>query len=267
MYKIISLDVDGTLLNSKKEITENTLDTLLDIQKKGVKLVIATGRFPYGVRDIAGKLQLERFGGYIIGCNGALAVSAAEPEKPLFNKYFPRECLPEICEIIKGREVGISCYQGNSIVVGNFLTKYILCNAHMLGTFCEFKEDFPQYVDFPVHKVLLSGEPDVISELEKIISQRFEENVSVFRSESFLLEIVKSGVNKGEALKYIAGVLGIRLENCIAFGDNDNDVAMISCAGTGVAMSNATVKVKAAADIIAPSNDSDGVARIIKIFC
>lgn len=264
MFKIIAVDIDGTLLNSQKEITENTLNTLLAVQQKGVKLIIATGRSPYGVRMIAEQLQLARFGGYITGCNGAVAVNAQDIEKPLYNEKFPLECLPDICKIIKDREVGISTYEGNSIVVGNCLTKYILRNAQMLAMPYKFVGDFPAYVTFPVNKCLLSGEPEEIAELEGTISKRFEGTVSAFRSEAFLLEMVRAGVNKGAALKFIAESLGVQRKECMAFGDNDNDIPMIKYAGTGVAMENAVTGAKSVADIIAPSNDNDGVAEIIK---
>ncbi len=268
MFRLIATDIDGTLLNSKKEITERTQRALIAVQQRGVKLVIATGRPECAVKAFSERLMLEKFGGYIMSFNGAKIVSAAQPEKPLLEKRFPAEYLPEICELIKGEDVGISGYEGDTIIAANRLTAYTVNNSKILGLPCKYVgENLSEYVNFPINKCLLSGAPEVISRVGLALRERFYGRLSCFCSEPFLLEIVSPDVSKGAALAFLAEKLSVADSECMAFGDNDNDVSMIKYAGMGIAMSNGSFNAKQAARIIAESNDNDGLALAVEKMC
>lgn len=262
-YKIIALDLDGTLTNSDKVITEKTRERLMDFQKNGGKVMLASGRPTMGIMPHAEDLKLDEFGGYILAYNGGCVIDC-KTGKVLFSSDLPAEVIPEICDIIKDYPVGINTYQDGNIIAGNQVNKYTETEARINGMEIKFVEDFPGYVDFSVNKCLLQGEPEVIAELEAVLAEKYEGRLGIFRSEAYFLEIVPCGIDKAMSIDRLLKMIGISTEECIACGDGFNDISMIKYAGLGVAMSNAKKPVKDAADYITRSNDKDGIAHLLK---
>lgn len=262
-YKIISLDIDGTLTNSQKVITEKTRDQLIDFQENGGKVILASGRPVYGILPHAETLKLKEYGGYILAFNGGCVIDC-KTGNILFQQKFPLELLPEICEIIKDYPVGINTYEGENIIVGNNVNKYTELEARINGMGIKYIDDFTGYVKFDINKCLLQGEPEDIMKLEKILSEKYKGRLGVFKSEAFFLEIVPEGIDKALSIDRLLGMIGINTEECIACGDGFNDISMIRYAGLGVAMSNAKEPVKQAADFVTLSNDEDGIAHLLK---
>ena len=182
----------------------------------------------------------------------------------MFSQTLPNSVIPEIAGIIKDYPVGINTYEGKYILAGNQVNSYTELEAKINGMEIKYVEDFPGYVNFDVNKCLLQGEPEVIAELEKLLSEKYKGKLGVFRSESFFLEIVPSGVDKALSIDKLLKMTGIKTDECIACGDGFNDISMIKYAGLGVAMSNAKQPVKDAADYITLSNDEDGIAHLLK---
>lgn len=262
-YKIISLDIDGTLTNSEKVITEKTRQHLIEFQENGGKVILASGRPVHGILPHAETLKLKEYGGYILAFNGGCVIDCKTGDI-LFQQTFPRELLPEICEIIKDYPVGINTYEGSDIIVGNNINRYTELEARINGMGIKYVEDFVGYVRFDINKCLLQGEPEDILKLEKILSEKYRGRLGVFKSEAFFLEIVPEGIDKALSIDRLLKMVGIRTEECIACGDGFNDISMIRYAGLGVAMSNAKEPVKQAADYITLSNDEDGIAHLLK---
>lgn len=261
-FKLIALDIDGTLTNSSKVITAETRQTLLDYQKSGGRVVLASGRPTHGIIPYAEILELERYGGYILSYNGGCIIDCGSGEVVYRNKL-PLRYVPEICGIIKDYPVGINTYKGDSIVVGNQINKYTELEARINRMDIEFADDFAGFVDFDITKCLLHGEPEVISELENILSSKYRGELGIFKSEPFFLEIVPDGVDKAKSIDRLMKMLGLRTEECIACGDGFNDITMLEYAGLGVAMSNASSAVKTAADYVTRSNDENGIAYLL----
>lgn len=264
-YKVIVLDIDGTLVNSKKKITKKTFDVLTKVQNEGKVVVIASGRPPQGVMPYAKKLGFDQRGGYILSYNGG-RITQVESGETIYNKCFPNEYLPEICEIIKDYSVTINTYENDTIVTSGNINRYSSAEADIIGLETNFVEDFASYVNFKVNKCLLSGEPEDIKKLEKILKKKYEGKIDVYRSEDFFLELVPLGVNKARSIEFLLKSLGFTRERCIACGDGYNDLTMIEYAGLGVAMGNANDDIKAAADFVTLTNDEDGVAYAIERF-
>ncbi|MEE0061459.1 MAG: Cof-type HAD-IIB family hydrolase [Acutalibacteraceae bacterium] len=264
-YEIIILDIDGTLVNSKKVITEHTLSTLLNLQKLGKKVALASGRPIQGILGHAKTLHLNDFGGYILAYNGGAVINASTNEV-MYSKYFPNELIPEICEELKNTNVTINTYEGDKIIEGNALNKYSDIESRIVGMEAKFVENFAEYVTFDINKLLLAGDPDEILRLEKLFSERYKGVIGVFRSEEFFLELVPLGVDKAKSIDVLLSKLGLTSEQCIACGDGYNDITMIQYAGLGVAMGNAVDEVKAAANLITVTNDEDGVAKIVEEY-
>lgn len=264
-YKLIALDIDGTLTTSGKVIAPKTRAALIDFQRKGGKVVLASGRPTMGILPHAETLRLKEFGGYILAYNGGCAIDC-KTGKTIFQDKLPLEVIPEICEEIRGLPVGINTYEGGNIIVGNNVNKYTELEARINGMGIKYVEDFPGYVEFDVTKCLLQGEPDIILELEKKLSEKYSGKLGIFKSEAFFLEIVPDGIDKAAAIDRLIKGLGIRTEECIACGDGFNDVSMLRYAGLGVAMANAKQPVKDAADYVTLSNDEDGIAHLLNVL-
>lgn len=262
-YRIIALDLDGTLTNSEKKITEKTRKRLMDFQKNGGKVILASGRPTMGIMPHAENLRLSEFGGYIMAYNGGCVIDCAAG-KTMFSSNLPLSVVPEICDVIKDYPVGINTYEGSSILVGNEINKYTETEARINGMDIKFVDNFAEYVNFDINKCLLHGEPDVICELEKILSGKYKGKLGIFRSEAFFLEIVPNGIDKAKSIDKLLKMIDIKTEQCIACGDGFNDISMLKYAGLGVAMSNAKQPVKDAADYITLSNDEDGIAHLLK---
>lgn len=264
-YEIIVLDIDGTLVNSQKMITSRTLKTLINLQKLGKKVALASGRPVQGILEHARTLRLSDFGGYILAYNGGAVINAST-NKVMYSKYFPNEIIPDICKELKNTNVTINTYEKDKIIEGNAINKYSDIESKIVGMEAKFVNNFAEYVTFDINKLLLAGNPTEILRLEKLFSEKYKGVIGVFRSEEFFLELVPLGIDKAKSIDVLLKKLGLTSKQCIACGDAYNDITMIQYAGLGVAMGNAVDEVKAAADVITATNDQDGVAKIVEKY-
>ncbi len=259
-YKLIALDIDGTLTNSKKEITPRTRYALLEAQNQGKKIVLASGRHPIGLYPIAKDLMLDRYGGYIMAFNGGKIVNASTGDT-VVSKFFPLEYLPDIVGVLKDSNITINTYDDKRIISDNKVNDYSYIERDILKTDMVVVDDFVTSVRFDINKILLAGEPDEIDKYETIFKQRYDGLLDVYKSAPYFLEIMPFGVTKGSMLPFLLQKLGIKREELAAFGDNYNDLTMIGYAGFGVAMGNAESDIKKIADYVCESNDNDGIAN------
>lgn len=264
-YKILVLDLDGTLTNSKKEITPHTLDVLIRAQKSGLKIVLASGRPTYGIVPLANELQLDKFGGYMLSYNGGQIIDWRTKELMYENVLNP-EVYPYLYQSAKENGFEILSYKDEYIVSENSDHPYIQHEAFLNKMERVTVDSFLQAIDFPVPKCLVVGEPEPLAQLEIAMRQELEGKMNVFRSEPFFLELVPNGIDKACSLSVLLSALQLKPEEMIAIGDGFNDVSMIKFAGLGVAMANAQDAVKKEADYITLSNDEDGVAAIVEKY-
>lgn len=264
-YKILVLDLDGTLTNSKKEITPHTLDVLIRAQKSGLKIVLASGRPTYGIVPLANELQFDKFGGYILSYNGGQIIDWRTKELMYENVLNP-EVYPYLYQSAKENGFEILSYKDEYIVSENSDHPYIQHEAFLNKMESVTVDSFLQAIDFPVPKCLVVGEPKPLAQLEIAMRQELEGKMNVFRSEPFFLELVPNGIDKACSLSVLLSALQLKPEEMIAVGDGFNDVSMIKFAGLGVAMANAQDAVKKEADYITLSNDEDGVAAIVEKY-
>lgn len=264
-YEIIALDIDGTLTNSKKEITPHTVNTLIEAQKQGKKVILASGRHNCGMKSIADTLKIADYEGYIMAFNGGKIINASTNEV-IYSVYFPRKYIASVLESIKGSGLTVITYENDIIIMDNTVNDYTYIEAEIVGMEYKQVDDFLSYVDFDINKMLLAGDPKVIDEYEQILVEKFKGYFDVFKSCPFFLEIMPFGVNKGASLSRFLPEIGYSRENLIACGDSYNDMTMIGYAGLGVCMKNGEKDVKRIADVIAESNDDDGVAKIVEKY-
>jgi Cof subfamily protein (haloacid dehalogenase superfamily) len=264
-YEVLVLDIDGTLTNSKKEVSPKTLDAVIRAQEEGIKVVIASGRPTAGIKKIAKTIKLDEYGGYILSYNGAKIINFQTGEV-VYNETLPEEMIPSIYEEAVDNNAGIITYEGNDAIAGNGIDKYNEIEARINGIGLREVEDFPNYVKFPVNKCLLTGEPEHMAEVEQKMKDRFGNFLNIYRSEPFFVEVMPQNIDKAYSLGKLLKHLDLDRSQMIACGDGFNDLSMIKYAGLGVAMSNAQDVVKEAADYVTLSNDEDGVAKVIDKF-
>ena len=261
-HKILVLDIDGTLTNSKKEITPATKNALYAMQAAGYQLAIASGRPTAGVEPIAKECKLDEYGGYILSFNGARVVRFSTGEI-LYNNTLPQQFIPQIYEIAKERGVGMITYDPNDNLITGTRTDKYMGEARINRRDIYQVQDFIGAIKFPVNKCLISGEPEVLAPLTEELQKRYYGVLNIYRSEPFFLEIMPPMVDKAHALERLLPSLGIGREECVCCGDGYNDITMLQYAGLGVAMANAQLEVREAADIITLSNDEDGLVPVI----
>lgn len=264
-YKVLALDIDGTLTNSKKEITPRTKAAIAAAAERGVRIVIASGRPVQGIRRFAEELELKEHDGYILSFNGGRLISCRTGEI-LHDVKLPLEYLPEIEALARRYRVRLMSYEGDDLICGDPEDEFLAIEAKINGLGIRKVENLAEYIDFPINKCLMLGEGSYLGEVEKKVYAALHDRLDVYRSEPFFLEILPKGVDKAEALKILLKRLGCGREELMACGDGYNDRTMLKYAGLGVAMANAREEVKAEADYVTLSNDEDGVAAAVERF-
>lgn len=264
-YEMIALDIDGTLTNSKKEITTATRNALIDLQKQGKKVILASGRPTPGLRSFAELLQFDVYGGYLLAYNGAKIINYKTKET-IINQTLPQDMIPLLHQFALDNHVGLISYERDGVIAGNGIDKYIELETRINGIPYKEVTNFSDYVTFPVNKCLMTGEDSYMAEMEEKLKELYGDRLSIYRSEAFFLEIMPQHVDKANSLSKLLEHEGITKEQLIACGDGYNDISMIRYAGLGVAMANAKEEVKKEADYITLSNDEDGVLRVIEEF-
>lgn len=264
-YKLLVLDLDGTLTNSKKEITQQTKDTLIKAQEAGLKVVLASGRPTYGVAPLANELELQKYEGYILAYNGGEIIDW-KTRKLMYEKQLDSDLLPYLYRCAKENDFAIVTYENEYVLTEKPDDEYVLKEALLNVMKIKKVDNFLEAVKHPIIKCLIVGEPTRLAQLEKEMYEKLKDRMGVFRSEPYFLELVPKGIDKAQSLSVLLEEIGMTKGEMIAIGDGFNDLSMIQYAGLGIAMKNAQDVVKQAADFITLSNDEDGVAYAVKKF-
>ncbi len=264
-YKLLVLDLDGTLTNSQKEITPRTLEVLERVQTAGVKLVLASGRPTYGITPLAKELKMDQHGGYILSYNGGKIIDTKTMEV-IYEQVLPLDLVPELHRAALDAGAVILTYRNQYILTEQPQDKYVGHELFLTKMTPEKVANFSTAVDFDPDKCLIVGEPEDIEPLGERLNAQFGDRLSAYRSEPFFLEVVPKGIDKALSLIRLLSHIGSTKEEMAAVGDGFNDLSMIQLAGFGVAMANAQDVVKEAADYTTLSNDEDGVAAMVEKF-
>lgn len=263
-YKMIVLDLDDTLLRDDHTISPRTKEALMTAQEQGVRVVLASGRPTFGMRNVAKELRLEEYGSFILSFNGAKIINCKTNEE-IFSSTLSPEIVHNLFEISKTEDVWIHTYMGDDIVTEEN-NPYTEIESDITGMPIVVVDDFKAAVKEPVVKVLMNKEAERLVEVEKKLQKQLEGQLSVMRSKPFFLEFTEAGVTKGTSLNKLIQKLGIKREEVIAMGDSYNDQAMIEFAGLGVAMGNAPDDIKEIANYVTDTNMNDGVAKVVEKF-
>ena len=263
-YKLLVLDVDGTLLNDEREISKRTLAALLKVQQMGVRIVLASGRPTYGLMPLAKTLELGNYGGFVLSYNGGQIIKAQNGEI-LFERRINPEMLPYLEKKARKNGFAIFTYHDDTLITDSPDNEYIK-NEALLNNLKIIREDeFSTAIDFaPCKCMLVSDKEKALIGLEQHWEKRLAGTLDAFRSEPYFLEVVPCGVNKANTLGALLEHLGVTREEVIAVGDGVCDVTMLQLAGMGVAMGHSQDSVKVCADYVTASNEEDGVALAVE---
>ena len=263
-YKLLVLDVDGTLLNDEREISKRTLAALLKVQQMGVRIVLASGRPTYGLMPLAKTLELGNYGGFVLSYNGCQIIKAQNGEI-LFERRINPEMLPYLEKKARKNGFAIFTYHDDTLITDSPDNEYIK-NEALLNNLKIIREDeFSTAIDFaPCKCMLVSDKEKALIGLEQHWEKRLAGTLDAFRSEPYFLEVVPCGVNKANTLGALLEHLGVTREEVIAVGDGVCDVTMLQLAGMGVAMGHSQDSVKVCADYLTASNEEDGVALAVE---
>ena len=260
--RLVAIDLDGTLLNSSKQISEQTVQALRCLPGGGVRVVIASARPPRSVRHIYHALGLDSLQ---INYNGALIWD--EPaQRAVFHRPMSATLVREIIEAARDLfdEVIVACEILDRWFTDREDQTYTTETGRMfkpdvVAPVCTFCQE-------PVTKLMLLAAPPIIARLEDLIMERYAERVNVIHAGRDLLQIMDRRVGKAAALQRVAKLYGIPRAQVMAIGDAPNDVGMLQYAGVAVAMDNAHDIVKSVAHWIAPSNDDHGVLAALRQY-
>lgn len=264
--KVLVLDIDGTLTNSRKEISEATKKAIRGVLERGHRVILASGRPTCGMRRYEEELELERYGGYLLSFNGGRIVDCLTGNI-IYQRTLPLTIVPGLYRFAREHDCGLITYFGERIISAFQPDEYVELEAKINGMDIKVVENFREYVDFDINKCLLTAPPEKAPKLEQTLAEKYGDMVSVYRSEPFFIEIMPKNVDKATCLDKMLQSIGLSRENAICCGDGFNDISMIKYAGVGVAMGNAQPQVKEAADVVADTNDNDGLVEIVKKYC
>lgn len=264
MYKLIAVDMDGTLLREDKTISDKTKDRINKSVEKGVKIVLASGRPIEGLERYLEELQLVTEDDFVMSFNGSV-IQNAKTKAIISKNILKGSDLKALYRLSKQIGVNIHAFTKQGCVTP-IMNEYSQLEGRINGI--EVHEvDFNTIDDNEdVIKVMfIDPEPVLAAAVEKIPHHVYED-FTVVRSAPYFLEFLNKASSKGTGVKALAEHLGIKREEIICIGDAGNDLDMIEFAGLGVAMGNAFEEVKAVADYVTLDNESDGVAHVIEKF-
>ena len=266
MYKLIAIDMDGTLLTEDKKITTKTKDAIKTASNLGVKIVLTTGRPIQGIKQYLEELNLTNKDDYVIALNGAFICRNDDYSILSSNETLTGKDLKYIYNKVKALKTYFHAFTKDEDLVDK-KSKFSIAEemrinlkVRVVNFLGEIKDDDE------ILKVVLEEEKNVLDEITDKIPKELFEKYTVIRSVDFMLEFMKKGCNKASGIEKLAQYLGISREEIIAIGDAGNDKEMIKYAGLGVAMGNAEDEIKNMADFITKSNEEDGVSYVIDKF-
>ena len=288
MYKLVAIDLDGTMLDSYGMVTEETKKTIKKVEEQGVNVIIASGRPIDSIKSIANEIDSKK---YFISGNGAI-IYDMEKEEIIYEKCMPKEKVLEIIKICEENSIAYNVYTEKEILATALKYNVLYYNKENLKkeeskkTKITIVKDMYEYVknkeDANFLKITVCDETksvfnsiirkfkeikdievlDVSHMSRKTIRQGTED----FSIEYYYTEISRANVDKWYAIEYLMENLNLKREEIMAIGDNINDKMMIENAGLGIAMEQSTPVIKIIADDVAPSNNDDGVAKILQKY-
>ena len=288
MYKIVAIDLDGTMLNSYGIVTENTKNEIKKVIENGTDVIIASGRPVDSIKTIAQEIGSKK---YFIAGNGSI-IYDIQNQEIIYEKFLSKEKVLEIIKICEENSISYNIYTENEILATSlkynvlYYHKENLKKEESKKTKINLVKNMYEYVKNAdkekflkiticdknssifhaiIKKLKDINEIDVleVSHMSKKVIKQGTEEIPV---EYFYTEITADKVDKWYAVKFLMEKLELTQDEVMAIGDNLNDKKMIENAGMGIAMKGSTPEIKALAQYVTDANDQDGVAKVLEKY-
>ncbi|MDD3593007.1 MAG: Cof-type HAD-IIB family hydrolase [Candidatus Gastranaerophilales bacterium] len=258
--KLIVLDIDGTIVGKSTKPSERVKKAIKKVTRQGVKVVIATGRMYEATYPLLEELGLDT---PCINYQGAVI---RDRDKIYREIKLPKNLVMEVANALRPFDVQVNLYAEGKLIV----EKVYDCLANYIGIrHIGYKkvDRFEDLHDAHFAKlVAIDDNKDKVSEIRDIFAEKYKGVLNVVKSTDNYCEFVDIEASKGKSIKFLAGMWGLKTDEIMAAGDQDNDIDMIEAAGFGVAMANGSPDIKKNADFIAPDVEEDGIAQVIEKF-
>jgi hypothetical protein len=260
MIKLIASDLDDTLLNNDYKISERDKETIKKLKGKGIYFTIATGRVTYSVRKFAQELGVEV---PYISFNGA-KITDPKNDNMVFSRELEKHRIKNILEYAEDRGIHCNVYSDEKIFIKNN-TKW----SEYYNTFSQHQnvEEVGSLIEFEFKetpKILLLDEHEVLKNALDEIKDFVDKDINIYFSKPNFLEFTHKQASKGDALKHIAELLGIKRNEVAAIGDSFNDESMIKYAGLSAVVGNGRDELKKIADFVSATNDESGFSDFVE---
>jgi Cof subfamily protein (haloacid dehalogenase superfamily) len=263
--RLLALDLDDTLLRSDLTISFHTRSVLKRLENAGITVVLASGRIPAAMDRFTRQLGLNRRPGYLI-CNNGTIIQESHTGKVVFEARLPPETALIAYDLANAEGFPVQIYEGTLMYISR-KNEFADYDQKLTGLKQVVPEDFRVRVRDGCYKLLIPGDPIILRPLEDLFRSYIGDDVTLFTSKPYFLEILPPRVDKGSALAKVAEIIGVKREEVMAVGDSMNDDAMIRWAGYGVVMANGDDRLKEAACLVTgKTNDEDGIADLIERY-
>jgi Cof subfamily protein (haloacid dehalogenase superfamily) len=260
--RMLALDLDDTLLRSDLTISFRTRNAIKRAESAGMVVVLASGRIPAAMEQFSRLLALHKRPGYLI-CNNGTIIQESQTGAVLFDRRIPSKTALVAYDMAEAEGFPVQIYE-NDVMYISRSNEFADYDQRLTGLRQVVVENFRDMVAAGCYKLLIPGDPMILRPLESLLRTYIGEDVTLFTSKPYFLEILPPATDKGTALAWVAEKAGILQEEVLAIGDSMNDEAMIRWAGVGVAMANGDERIKdIAAMVTDKSNDDDGIADLI----
>ena len=286
--KAIVMDMDGTLLNSKDKISPKTKDALIECQKNGIKIVLASGRNYGRIKPYLEELHLEEFGGLLIEINGIAIYDMSTNQRTILRQMHEDEVHPVFSYLMNLNAESIAVYDEGLF---DYMPDHILTMKQKLRLSLDLLEDYPwtagawswfwdmrngypcqkyiekvEEIDCPINKFQILQETDILNEIEEKLIHKYGDHFEVFRTTPRQIEMGPKGYTKGDTLARLMKNFGWSKDEVFVFGDGGNDISMFKQTNYSFAMGQALESVKNEAKYITLSNDEDGIYEALMKF-
>lgn len=271
-YKIVFIDIDGTLVNDEKIVPEENIKAIKKIKEKGIEVVLASGRPYHSIEEYSNTVGAIP---YIIGSNGGVVANFVE-DKKIFTTNIEKEVALEILKVIKENDIYFTVTISGNLIVENEQYGMSKENRNEIVVLKNSAEEYLQETNEPIIKFsIIDDEKEKLEKVRKEIIERFnidatevnefmilkkyrkpENNYKV----PYIMDIMPRGISKAKAIEEMCNYLKINLSQTVVFGDGLNDIEMFNVGGYKVAMGNAVKKIKNLADVVTKTNNESGVA-------
>lgn len=260
-FKLVALDIDGTLINSQRVITPKTKDVLKKVQEMGVRVVLATGRPVAGIRKITNELELNS---YALTYHGGKVIDIKTNEI-LFEKNLNIDDAKKIISLGEKLDTNILVWAQEHLYVNKVNEHSLRYSKNLCVEVQVFTKDF-SFDNLQINKIIWYDDKDRINNYFQVLENIKFKSLNYYTSNPDFLEFVDASVSKEEGLEILRKYYHLQRNEIIAIGDGFNDLTMLKYAGVGIAMGNAPEAVKNCATFVTKTSDEDGVAYALEKY-